>query len=109
MGLFFLFFSFPCSSNYLPATGTLLRHKPPQQSASVRVDSGITQGDTISTFYDPMIAKLITHGTARVLLCGAHPFPLLCCLCAGAQSPPPYSTPTLPSLAPPNAPVLTIV
>jgi len=52
-------------NNYLPATGRLIRHRPPAQSPSVRVDSGITQGDTISTFYDPMIAKLITYGPSR--------------------------------------------
>lgn len=66
-------------SNYLPATGRLIRHRPPAQSPSVRVDSGITQGDSISTFYDPMIAKMITYGEwcgcgARVLgfSCGAQ-------------------------------------
>ena len=56
-------------SNYLPATGKLIRHRPPAQSASVRVDSGITQGDSISTFYDPMIAKLITYGVCRCPWC----------------------------------------
>jgi acetyl/propionyl-CoA carboxylase alpha subunit len=33
----------------------------------VRVDSGIAEGDTISTFYDAMIAKLITRGAMRVV------------------------------------------
>lgn len=52
-------------NNFLPATGTLQRHSPPPSSDSVRVDSGITEGDTISTYYDPMIAKLITYGEDR--------------------------------------------
>ena len=31
----------------------------------VRVDTGISSGNSISTFYDPMIAKLITYGDTR--------------------------------------------
>ena len=47
---------------FLPATGTLSHLRFPQ---GARIDSGIRAGDTISPFYDPMIAKVITHGPTR--------------------------------------------
>jgi 3-methylcrotonyl-CoA carboxylase alpha subunit len=49
-------------AGFLPATGTL-DHLA--FSSSARNDSGVRQGDTISPFYDPMIAKVITHGATR--------------------------------------------
>ncbi|AOS96698.1 Acetyl-/propionyl-coenzyme A carboxylase alpha chain [Microbulbifer aggregans] len=52
-------------NNFLPATGTLVRHRPPEASESVRVDTGVQSGDEISVHYDPMIAKLICHGRNR--------------------------------------------
>lgn len=54
---------------FLPATGTLDYLRFPEGSAfsegSVRIDSGVRQGDTISPWYDPMIAKVIVHGPTR--------------------------------------------
>ena len=50
---------------YLPAIGKITHLSPPALNARVRVDSGVTEGDEISTFYDPMIAKLITYGDDR--------------------------------------------
>ncbi|WP_374497664.1 acetyl-CoA carboxylase biotin carboxylase subunit [Vogesella indigofera] len=50
---------------FLPATGTLVHLQPPAESAHVRVDTGVLEGDTISPFYDPMIAKLIVWGETR--------------------------------------------
>ena len=50
---------------FLPSTGRLVHLAPPEQSASVRVDTGVEQGDAITPFYDPMIAKLIVHGADR--------------------------------------------
>ena len=47
---------------FLPATGRLSHLAFP---AGVRADSGVRAGDEISPFYDPMIAKLITHGARR--------------------------------------------
>ncbi|WP_374285132.1 biotin carboxylase N-terminal domain-containing protein [Novosphingobium sp.] len=47
---------------FLPATGALDQL---WLSARVRIDSGVEQGDAISPFYDPMIAKLIAHGASR--------------------------------------------
>ena len=49
-------------AGFLPATGTLTHlHFP----ATARADSGVRAGDAISPFYDPMIAKVITHGPTR--------------------------------------------
>ena len=50
---------------FLPSTGRLVRYRPPVTSEDVRVDDGVTEGGEISMFYDPMIAKLITHGATR--------------------------------------------
>ncbi|MES2481024.1 MAG: acetyl/propionyl/methylcrotonyl-CoA carboxylase subunit alpha [Pseudomonadota bacterium] len=56
-------------NNFLPATGTLqVYRKPPCTSFArgpVRIDDGVREGDTISPFYDSMIAKLIVHGATR--------------------------------------------
>jgi 3-methylcrotonyl-CoA carboxylase alpha subunit len=49
---------------FLPATGTLTHLSFPE---GVRADSGVRTGDTISPFYDPMIAKVITHGSTRAV------------------------------------------
>ncbi|MDP3519627.1 MAG: biotin/lipoyl-containing protein, partial [Hydrogenophaga sp.] len=62
-----------CAENpdkqFLPATGTLRVYRKPDASAFthglVRVDDGVRQGDTISPYYDSMIAKLIVHGDTR--------------------------------------------
>jgi 3-methylcrotonyl-CoA carboxylase alpha subunit len=60
---------------FLPSTGTLKHLRMPEgveftigtalQRAPVRIDSGVREGDTITPFYDPMIAKLIVHGATR--------------------------------------------
>jgi 3-methylcrotonyl-CoA carboxylase alpha subunit len=63
-------------NNFLPATGTLLVYRKPActsferadagvNGTAVRVDDGVREGDVISPFYDPMIAKLIVHGATR--------------------------------------------
>ena len=49
---------------FLPSIGRLALFDPPQ-GEGIRVDSGIESGDTVSPFYDPMIAKLIVHGPDR--------------------------------------------
>lgn len=51
--------------DFMPATGTLLHYQPPANSRYVRVDSGVEQGDAITPFYDPMIAKLIVWDEDR--------------------------------------------
>ncbi|MDJ0685354.1 MAG: acetyl/propionyl/methylcrotonyl-CoA carboxylase subunit alpha [Alphaproteobacteria bacterium] len=54
---------------FLPSTGRLVRYRAPQEGradgVSVRVDAGVREGDEISIYYDPMIAKLITGGPTR--------------------------------------------
>ena len=50
---------------FLPSIGTLRHLRLPGQSAHVRVDTGVEQGDTITPFYDPMIAKLIVWDVDR--------------------------------------------
>ena len=56
-------------NNFLPATGTLAVYRKPACTAFergvVRVDDGVREGDTISPFYDSMVAKLIVHGATR--------------------------------------------
>ncbi|KAH7102148.1 carbamoyl-phosphate synthase L chain, ATP binding domain-containing protein [Auriculariales sp. MPI-PUGE-AT-0066] len=52
-------------NNFLPDAGTLAHHSPPPTSSAVRVDSGVERGANIGVFYDPLIAKLITHGVDR--------------------------------------------
>lgn len=50
---------------FIPAIGQISYLHYPEQNQNVRVDSGIVQGDEISTYYDPMIAKLIVWGENR--------------------------------------------
>ncbi|HWM80943.1 MAG TPA: acetyl-CoA carboxylase biotin carboxylase subunit [Pseudolabrys sp.] len=49
---------------FLPSTGKLLALDFPKDG-TIRVDSGVTAGDTVSPFYDPMIAKVIVHAPTR--------------------------------------------
>jgi len=55
--------------NFLPSTGRLVKYQPPVESNSddlvVRNDTGVFEGGEISTFYDPMIAKLCTWAPTR--------------------------------------------
>ena len=54
---------------FLPATGTLTSLALPGDSefarGGIRIDSGVRQGDAITPWYDPMIAKVITHAPSR--------------------------------------------
>ena len=51
--------------NFLPSSGRLTRLRLPQASKHVRLDGGVVQGDTVTIFYDPMIAKLIVWDVDR--------------------------------------------
>ncbi|WDQ97696.1 acetyl/propionyl/methylcrotonyl-CoA carboxylase subunit alpha [Devosia sp. J2-20] len=55
--------------NFLPSTGRLTKYRPPVESVTgdlvVRNDTGVFEGGEISTFYDPMIAKLCTWAPTR--------------------------------------------
>jgi len=56
--------------NFLPSIGRLVKYRPPAEGVSggltVRNDTGVYEGGEISMFYDPMIAKLVTHGPTRI-------------------------------------------
>jgi propionyl-CoA carboxylase alpha chain len=58
--------------NFLPSTGRLTRYRPPHEvdergeaGITVRNDTGVYEGGEISIYYDPMIAKLVTHAPDR--------------------------------------------
>ena len=54
---------------FLPSTGRLTRYRPPAERSdngvTVRNDTGVYEGGEISLYYDPMIAKLVTHAPTR--------------------------------------------
>jgi propionyl-CoA carboxylase alpha chain len=54
---------------FLPSTGRLVKYRPPAEISAgeiiVRVETGVVEGGEISIFYDPMIAKLVTHAATR--------------------------------------------
>ncbi|MEN3930994.1 acetyl/propionyl/methylcrotonyl-CoA carboxylase subunit alpha [Microvirga sp. W0021] len=57
--------------NFLPSTGRLTIYREPESDVNadgvtVRTDSGVEEGGEISVYYDPMIAKLITHAPTRL-------------------------------------------
>ncbi len=55
--------------NFLPSTGRLVKYRPPQEASAdgitIRNDTGVYEGGEISLYYDPMIAKLVTHAPTR--------------------------------------------
>lgn len=53
------------SQNFMPDSGKLIHLRTPRLSESVRIDAGFIQGDTVSSAYDGMIAKLIVSGPTR--------------------------------------------
>lgn len=50
---------------FLPAPGTLTVFRPPTLSEHVRLDSGFEEGDVITPYYDPLVAKLVIWGANR--------------------------------------------
>ena len=55
--------------NFLPSIGRLVKYRPPAEDRlagrTTRNDTGVTEGGEISMYYDPMIAKLVTHAATR--------------------------------------------
>ena len=51
--------------DFMPSIGRVQRFRIPKNLEFVRIDTGIEEGSEVSMFYDPMIAKLITHGEDR--------------------------------------------
>jgi propionyl-CoA carboxylase alpha chain len=62
--------------NFLPSIGRLVKYRPPVESSAggitVRNDTGVQEGGEISIYYDPMIAKLVTHAPSRAAAIDAH-------------------------------------
>lgn len=52
-------------NQFLPSTGKLLCLQTPKENSYVRIDTGFVQNDTITPYYDPMMAKLIVWGESR--------------------------------------------
>jgi propionyl-CoA carboxylase alpha chain len=56
--------------NFAPSIGRLVRYRPPAEGehhgVTVRNDTGVFEGGEISLYYDPMIAKLVTHAKTRL-------------------------------------------
>ena len=53
------------NNEFLPSTGMLRLLRTPKENDVVRVDTGVVEGDEVSVFYDPMIAKLVVWGENR--------------------------------------------
>jgi 3-methylcrotonyl-CoA carboxylase alpha subunit len=53
------------AKGFLPSIGTLRGLRLPFGMEGVRVDTGVEQGDPVTPFYDPMVAKIIAHGADR--------------------------------------------
>ncbi|MCX5565682.1 acetyl-CoA carboxylase biotin carboxylase subunit [Alcaligenes phenolicus] len=51
--------------NFLPSTGVIESLSWPGDAPGLRIDTGVRAGDRITPYYDPMIAKLICHGSTR--------------------------------------------
>ena len=50
---------------FLPSPGRLTTFRLPPEDAALRIDSGYREADEVTPFYDPLVAKIITHGATR--------------------------------------------
>jgi 3-methylcrotonyl-CoA carboxylase alpha subunit len=53
------------SRQFLPSPGPLARFKLPAESTALRIETGYREGDRVTHFYDPMLAKIIAHASDR--------------------------------------------
>ena len=53
------------AKSFFPSPGRLTTFRLPADQPWLRIDSGYREGDEITPFYDPLVAKLITHGASR--------------------------------------------
>ena len=74
------------AKNFLPSIGTLHHLRMPVEEGPVRIDSGVREGDPISPWYDPMIAKLICWGETREVALRAMAAALRECEIAGVHT-----------------------
>ncbi|HXC22278.1 MAG TPA: biotin carboxylase N-terminal domain-containing protein [Steroidobacteraceae bacterium] len=50
---------------YLPSVGAISHLRWPDAASGLRLDTGVDAGDEVSTYYDPMLGKIIAHGESR--------------------------------------------
>ena len=74
------------SRDFLPSIGRLAHLRLPAEAPGVRVDSGVREGDEITPYYDPMIAKLIVHAGDRGAAVRTLSRALEACEIVGVQS-----------------------
>jgi 3-methylcrotonyl-CoA carboxylase alpha subunit len=72
--------------DFAPSVGKLALFRTPAEADCVRVDTGFVTGDTVSTHYDAMLAKLICHGPTREAALGRMRLALADCAVAGVAS-----------------------
>ena len=53
------------AKSFAPQPGKLQKLVWPEASADLRVETGFRQGDTVTPFYDPLLAKIVAHGANR--------------------------------------------
>ncbi len=78
------------SRGFLPSIGRLVHYREPTAAdlpdgTAVRVDSGVVEGSEVTMFYDPMIAKVVTHGPDRAAAVAAMQGALDAFLLRGVQ------------------------
>ena len=87
------------AKNFLPSIGKLHHLQMPVEDGPVRIDSGVREGDAISPYYDPMIAKLICWGATRELALRSMAAALRECEIAGVHTNVEFLTRTIESRA----------
>ena len=53
------------ANQFAPSPGRLIHLRLPSENTQVRIDSGVREGDEVTAYYDPLIAKIIAHGNDR--------------------------------------------
>lgn len=74
------------TKNFMPSSGVIRKLYLPDCNASVRIDSGIREGNQISVYYDPMLAKLIVYADSRITALTAMQHALAQCQVFGLET-----------------------